>query len=137
MPLSLQMKRQPRFLHRGERDSPFRFLAVVEHDEHVVLPDFLDLRLEPAAVLRRQDAGPTTHEPTPITRRPQWAFPRRRHLQLVVRRNERVAVEQCFDRPRPRDAIIDGHLARVSNRWFGKFIKFVGRFEWRDQRQSR
>src|SRR3954463_549020 len=101
-------------LHRGKRNSPFRFLLVVEHDQHVVLADFLDLSFEPAAVIRRQDARPTTHEPTPITWRPQWALPRRRDLQLIVLRNQtvprhdRTTVEQRLDCARRDCAIVDG-----------------------------
>ena len=94
----LQMKRQPRFLHRGQRNSFFRLLFVVKNDEDVVFTHFLDLRLEPTAEIRRKDVRPTTRKPTPITWRPQRAFPRRRNLQFVVLRNDRTTVEQSFDR---------------------------------------
>jgi hypothetical protein len=106
----LQMKCQPRFLHRGQRNSLFRTLFFLNDDDctAVLALQRHDPCFEPAAEVRRQDVRPPTNEPSPLCRGPQHTFTRRRHLQLVVLGDQRTTLEQPFDRSRRDCAVGNG-----------------------------
>src|SRR3954463_15661188 len=95
---SLQMERQPRFLHRGQRNSLFFALFFFDNDDRIIVAALHrhDPGFEPAAELRRQDVRPTTHEPTPVARRSQCALTGRRDLQLIVLRYQPPRFQQLL-----------------------------------------
>jgi hypothetical protein len=109
-------KRQSRLLDRGERNAPWFTALWPERDCHllILLAYREDFSFQPAAIVRRQHACPSTNEAPPLVWRPQWTLTGRRHFQHIPVRHENTTVQPTLERARCTRTVVDGHLLPIA-----------------------